>query len=483
MIRRRRHPHRRTPPTPTGPALVALLLLAGPLLLAATGQNEEGPPPPPPPDRTAQTAKEKPPGRVVIRVNRYTELMGHVELEDQEVIVIRTLAGDLESFAKDRVLRIIHLVDPAPNQRGIIFLRNGQERDGIIISDDFDAVVVEIEGIRTTLKREVVDQVQLEPTFDEMLAHFKTTLRPELGERHLELCDWLVKEKRYEIAETELRDLLSRHNIAEARQLLKIVEAQLTLQSSSAPRRKPVEPEIETPIAIVDARLVTEADVNLIRVFEIDFGRPPKIEIGPDTIRELIERYGTNPMLPADAIGRRALFKAEPLSLVELMFRLKARDLYPKINVLTEPAALTMFRDRVHNAWLLNNCGTSRCHGGTDAGKLYLHRRNAKSERVRYSNLLTLERLEIDPKWPLVNYDRPLDSLIIQYGLPRPRARMPHPPARGWQPAFRRQDDRMVRSTVEWMDSMLKPRVRYPVEYEPPVPAVPETPASERRSR
>ena len=34
---------------------------------------------------------------------------------------------------------------------------------------------------------------------------------------------------------------------------------------------------------------------------------------------------------------------------------------------------------------------------------------------MRYSNLLTLERLEIDPKWPLINYDRPLlrDSAFV----------------------------------------------------------------------
>ena len=142
------------------------------------------------------------------------------------------------------------------------------------------------------------------------------------------------------------------------------------------------------------------------------------MSISPDTIRTLIERYGTSELLPASQTERTALFRADETELAKLMFRLQARELYPQINVLSEPAALNEFRLRVHDAWLINNCTTSRCHGGLDAGRLFLHQRNSKDARVRYTNLLILERLELDPEWPLINYDEPLMSLIIQHALP-----------------------------------------------------------------
>ena len=43
-----------------------------------------------------------------------------------------------------------------------------------------------------------------------------------------------------------------------------------------------------------------------------------------------------------------------------------------------------------------------------------------------------------------------------------------HPPVRGWKPAFRRPDDRMARATIQWIESMFRPRPEYPVAYEPP---------------
>ncbi len=172
--------------------------------------------------------------------------------------------------------------------------------------------------------------------------------------------------------------------------------------------------------------------------------------------------------VPASERERRALYRADSIEIVELLFTLKARDLYPQVKVITEPYALNLFRRRVHNAWLLNSCATARCHGGVEAGRFFLHRRRHKDERVRYTNLLILERLEVDPDWPLVNYDEPMMSLIVQYGLPRHLARRPHPDVSGWKPVFGRGGQRMLRDTVTWIESMMQPRPDYPVDYQPP---------------
>lgn len=428
------------------------------------------------------------PQRVVLIVNRTTEVPGYLALEDNDVIAIRDLRGQVQSFAKPRVTQIVRLVDPAPGQTGIVILRDGQVRDGIIIEDVFEHVLIDIHGIRAKLKRETVSHVVLQPTFEEKYAEYKASLKPGMFDAQFGLCKWLFNERRYELAHQELSDLLDQVEMPEARDLLRLVNAQLALkqkpqsddgsQSEDAP---PASSQNDLPgdadkSAANDqpfGPLITKEDVNLMRVYEIDFDHPPRIVITPDTVRELIEKYGENKLVPASQTGRNAMFRAaadEPLELVRLMFELRARDMYSKIQVNSEPHAFNLFRQRVHDTWLMNNCATSRCHGGPDAGAFFLHRRNYKDETVRYTNFLIMERLKLDPHWPLINYERPEDSLIIQYGLSRddPTCRKPHPRVPGWKHAFSPNNPRMKHDAIEWIRSMMQPRPDYPVVYEPP---------------
>jgi hypothetical protein len=386
--------------------------------------------------------------RVILHVNRNLDVPGYLQLEDDDVIVIRTLKGEVESYPKARVLDIIRLVDPQPGQSGLVVMRDGQTREGVILQDTFDYVLMEIQGIRAKLKRDTVSHVVLQPTFDERYAQFKAGLQPGMHDAHFALCKWLTEQRRYELARQELTELLQKTDMADARRLLTIVEAQLAMSEKTgggigdggngdgAPATAPENPPAKRktgPVYLADllpAEIISRDDVNIIRVYEIDFDHPPRVTIAPDTVRELIEKYATNKLIPASQTGRTELFRAaadRPLDVVRLMFQIAARDLYAKVQVNSEPYALNLFRQRVHDTWLINNCATTACHGGPYAGRLFLHRKNYKDDRVRYTNLLILERLKLDPEWPLINYDKPEDSLVIQYGLPR-AVRIPRSP-------------------------------------------------------
>ena len=72
-----------------------------------------------------------------------------------------------------------------------------------------------------------------------------------------------------------------------------------------------------------------------------------------------------------------------------------------------------------------------------------------------------------DPERPLINYEDPGKSLIIQYGLPRADAQYPHPPTKGWKPAFGRTTTRVLEDTVDWIDAMMRPRPVYPFDFDP----------------
>jgi hypothetical protein len=422
------------------------------------------------------------PQRVVLRVNRNLEVKGYLEREDDNTITVRDLRNQLQDFAKPHVGQIVRLVDPQPGQTGIVFMLDGQIREGIIIEDNFDFVIIEIEGIRANLKRATVSHVVLSPTVDEQYQAYKAAMQPGDRDAHLTLCQWLFEQKRYQLAHDELLDLLQQDEMPEARKLLNVVKAQLALQAppedgpasrpnppkdgEHATENLPPAPEVQP----ISEQLLTDEDVNIIRVYEIDFDHPPRVTITPDTVRALIENYGTNSLIPASQTGRNALFRTaadNPMQIVRLMFELRSRDLYPKVQVNSEPYSLNLFRQRVHDSWLMNNCATTSCHGGPAAGRFQLHRRDHKDDRVRYTNLLILERLKLDPDWPLINYDRPEDSLLIQYGMSREIARKPHPRVDGWKPAFSQANPRLRQQAVDWIRAMMQPRPQYPVEYEP----------------
>jgi hypothetical protein len=424
--------------------------------------------------------------RVIVRVSRTREVAGYVEREEGDVVTIRLLDGSLETFNTPRIIGIIDLVDPRPGQAGVVILRNGQTREGVVLEDAFEYVLIEIEGIRARLPRDTVDRVLLEPSFTDQYEAFKQSIQPGMTDRQLQLCRWLIQEREYELARLELEELLREHPSEEARKLLSLVNAQITLdQQRAAQPASSDEPEQPQQPASVDDeplpadQVITADDVNLMRVYEIDFSEPPKVNIEPDTIQRLIERYGTSPLLPANRTDRNALFRAEPIDLVRLMFEVKARDLYGEIQVQTEPHSLNLFRTKVHNAWLIENCATSRCHGGPDSGRFFLVRKRHLDDRVRYTNLLILERLRLDSEWPLIDYDEPANSLIVQYALPRTEARKPHPEVRGWRPVFSPTNKRLLDGTIQWINSMMKPRPEYPVDYEPPARILPQPAATD----
>lgn len=205
----------------------------------------------------------------------------------------------------------------------------------------------------------------------------------------------------------------------------------------------------------------------MIRVLEVDMRQPPRMQSLPTLPRRIMQAYGESGRLPAGAANLSQLESMGPAQLLALLFDLKARDLYGEIEVLSEPYALNLFRQRVHDAWLLGNCATSRCHGGLEGGRFFLHRRNHRDERVRFTNLLILLRSGWSEQ-PLVDFDRPADSLILQHALPRSEARFPHPDVPGWRPVFTNANQRLLADALRWIEQMHRPRPAYPVDYEPP---------------
>jgi len=206
-----------------------------------------------------------------------------------------------------------------------------------------------------------------------------------------------------------------------------------------------------------------------MRVFEIDLSDPPRLTVPRSTVERLLIDYATSPLIPETKEGREALLRAPPRKILDLMFRLRARDRYADVEVLDDPASMRAFRDDVHSTWIANSCATTACHGGGSAGALWLTPRRPTSPRSVYTNFFIIDRFRLSDGTPLIDYENPGRSPLLQLGLPRSDSIVPHPDVRGWTPVFRSRDVRRFRQAVEWIESMYRPRPEYELDYEVPI--------------
>jgi hypothetical protein len=424
------------------------------------------------------------PRRVWVFIDRWKEFGGTVVEESEHEIAVSD-GVETRRFQKATVTEVVDLVDPKPGQTGVIQFRDGSVLRAEIVKDSADGVEFRRDSLLGKLPRSRVYRVVLEEDFEAKLARAKASIGPREFGRRLGLARWLVSEQRFDLAVAELESLLAEADVEEARDMLRDVRARIRLSEATHRQGQPDDgaeapavPESASPgpsaADVAAGNLLTSDDVNVIRVYELDFRDPPRMVVPPDAIAELLRTHGSSPLLPQTEEGRKALYAMPAARVAELMFAAKARELYRLIEVKEDPASLAKFRTRVHNAWLVTNCATSRCHGGTDAGWFRLWADEARDVRVRYSNLMALLSAKVDGR-PMVDFERPEESILIQYALPRQRASRPHPDVQGWKPALGDGNPRLLTDSLDWIRSMYRPRPSYPVDFKP-LPAAPPRP-------
>lgn len=377
----------------------------------------------------------------------------------------------------------------------VLILKDGRRLTGTLVSKDDQRVILRVNGIPTPFGTDVVDRVESLPPIAERYRSMRATIRDGDTPRLLMLAQWLVAYQRYELASTELKAILKTDPTnKDAAQLLTVCTEQLDLNRKSklAPK-KPASKASEPTTAEAKARaekvraavaerhafpVLSPSDINVMRVYELDLRDPPRLVVPREAVEKMIESYATDPLIPQTRDGREALFRKPAAELVELIFNLRARELYPLVQVLDHPRSIKRFRDDVHTTWLINACATSQCHGGSDAGRLALASDRPNSDATVYTNLLIIDRYRTDDGKALIDFDNPARSPLLQAALPRDLSLRPHPkvetPGRGWKPIFNSQDDRRFQDAMRWIQSMYLPRPEYPIDYKPRKPLTPE---------
>ncbi len=373
----------------------------------------------------------------------------------------------------------LHTSEPAselePAQECVVTFITGRQLTGILMASREDDIVLRINGIDTTYRRARIANVKFLPSVEERFNKFRSALPDEDIEGRLLLVDWLRDRRAYQLAIEELGSILElKPHHPQAKLLKTWLEQHLKLAKSKAnkpqstPRVTIHEPKTGLP-------LLSDEQVNLIRVYEIDLKNPPKLVIEDNTLRALMRR--SPELFPSDERERDAILKWSPIEQLRLLFRHKARDLYSEIRVLEDPDAFQDFKKYIagHTGWLINGCATTRCHGGDQAGDLRLANHNPNSPRSLYTNFLILDRYTMDDGTPLINLNEPERSPLIQMGLVRSRSLYPHPDVdqtkfgRDWRPVFQNTNATNLKRTADWIRTLYTPRPEYGFEYPPPV--------------
>lgn len=396
---------------------------------------------------------------------------------------------------------------PADEHR--VVLRSGATIEGQLLESNPQSIRVRAAGAELTFQRsEIVRLTELEPLAERYRRRMEA-LSVTDTEGRLAIAGWLRDNEAYRTARREAQAIVEHDPFnARAVDLRRWLDAQIALLDAAEQRtaepQDPAETDDREQIADTesdpsepvrraapnDFPLLTPEEVNRIKVYEVDLENPPRMVIPHETIERLIDRYGSSDLVPRGE-GRGSIYRWPEADVLALMFDLRARELYPEVRVLDQPEAIRQFRDEVHAKWLINNCGAASCHGGQQAGRLWLSNERVNSDRTVYTNLLILDQFTLDDGTPLINFDEPERSPLLHMGLPETRSDFPHPPTRpragrrGWRPNFRDTEDPAFRRAVEWMDAMLHPRPDYGIAYEPPVPegASRRAPDGQRRAR
>jgi hypothetical protein len=367
-------------------------------------------------------------------------------------------------------------VPATPEVETEITLQDGRKVTGVLVENSDETITIRVAGIALPFPAEQVSRIRTLLSIEDQYKALRAPVKDLDFMERLKIADWLRTKERFSLSLAEIEGVLALDpdniDAAQLRSRVLLEKALVDRRVPSAQARKVQKQRSERGVA--DFPLLSDEQINMLRVFEINFNASPRLSISNETIDRLVDTHGGREGIPSTREGRDAFRRRPPAEIVAAMFRVRARELYPHVKVLDHPPAFRGFRDDVHNAWVLNSCATTACHGGEDSGRLRLANKGTPPDRVMYTNFLILDRHRLADGRPLIDYDRPGESLFLHFALPRSETATPHPEVKsgkqkvGWRSVLAGKGDPRFQKAVRWIESMYRPRPDYPIDYSPP---------------
>ena len=398
---------------------------------------------------------------------------------------------------------------------GVVTTRAGQVYAGEV--DDkpgADHVTVTVRGIPTQIARADVRDITYGPGVDAEYKERLAKLDDKDVKGRMELARWAFARQRYDLARDAAdRALAVDPNSAEATNFLNLVQSQQRMERSrERAATGPADPEARPAETTATRAATNRVEWVLLGDAEINRIRQEELRNADARVRFRFVNNVENRFLAAN----RDLTVQDWRALAPLQRAINILDrghptLRDDVVLTSEPQAIIDYR-RIVQPLVQANCATAACHGGTSAGPLVLNNTADVNDAAAYTNFYILakyaqkQRAGGDQQSPfgggeverrMIDRMHPDDSLLLQYGLPRNQARLPHPEVKGLRPAFQRgREDTKYQAIWRWIGQTLAPvEPNYGIDYRPPVgqrpgvaaadpdapPAIPSTQPARRR--
>jgi hypothetical protein len=307
-------------------------------------------------------------------------------------------------------------------------------------------------------------------TVEEEFAKRRAALPPNDARSRIQLARWAFERQAYDLARDAAQEAIQidRRN-QEAQDLLRTIDAQRKLNRKAGDNRPPAAGSVPPPAAEGPpangaapransnpggglVRPLTADEVNRVRLLEWRGDRNVRVRLLNDVKRRYLAR--ARDITPAKFNNMDAVDQAWEIR------KNGGEDLLNDIRLTNDPPAMQEFRTVVQRT-LLTGCATAACHGGGAGSDRFALHLKADKEPEAYANFITLNKYQSKPQGgreaAMIDRTRPEDSLMIQFGLPRDAADLPHPEVEGFRPVFRNRSDARYRQVVGWIADSLAP--------------------------
>lgn len=361
-------------------------------------------------------------------------------------------------------------------REAVVTTLDGRQLSGELISQDEVTVTLMISGIKTPIPRRSIETIELKPEPREQYRQMRAELENDDLDGRYRLAYTMYEKKWFDLSLAELSALEREFPDSDkVRTLKNVVQTRIDRETDTTSRPAPVPKSNNNSndndnVNIVtespgSEQLLTEEQINMIRVYEVDLDAQPKVTVPPETIEKLFQTYASDDRLDKDQRAFRRLPGHEQLN---ILFDLQARELYGDVVIRQDSPAIRAFRSQLHQRYALNYCATTGCHGGTSPGGLFLFRIQPNSDETVYTNFYILNQMQ-KTQGAMIDRDEPHRSLLLQYGLKRDAAATPHPEVPGWRPQFIDEQDKRFVTYTDIIDQLWKPAPEYGISYRPPV--------------
>ena len=388
------------------------------------------------------------------------------------------------------VVIILGMAELGFGKQVVVKRKDGRTIRGELVAETDTQVTLNVDGIPTTIKRRDIESLEDVESIEDLYHQRRARIADDDLNGRYELAKWLHDQKAYVLALKELDDLHKRFpDDRRVSTLQRLVANRLKLKSgdqktpaTSKPTPPPEAPVKASPVkrteplTEIPTQLLSDQQINLIKLYEVDLDEQPAVRIPRDVIEKLFQNYSANDLIPHDRRERLEFRRLPPWRQLDIIFRVHARELYPLIDIRTMPRAIRTFKTTVQKQYLLSYCASAGCHGGKKAGDFFLFTRRSNDDRTLFTNFYILSTYENEDGL-MIDRSHPDQSLLLQYGLSRDAASKPHPPVKRWRPRFPNERARQYQAIRDWINQQLfVPKPDYGVDYAIPRMAKPATP-------